>query len=649
MCQIVGFSNTKAPNAIQQTNKTLYQGNTEYNYIYIKLPLAITGNTAVEKQKELTARYFENTKQLYMKLAVKMPEKPGIAGSEMIPVYADIAEYGLVSDDIAYVKVQQLEGGSTPMVQQALQFIKHQLPGKAYPGYDMKDNGDKKSFVLALAGMMQSIAALKMGEDNALKLSSKCKEVETNKSFVRLTHPNFKKYGGGLRVKKVILNDNWNKMTSQYESTYGQEYLYTTTELINGKPAVISSGVAAWEPSIGSYENPHKEIMRFMNHNKGGPYDFGAIEMPLGEIFYPSPMVGYSRVEVLSIHRDTVKNLPTRQVTEFFTTKEFPFKSAHTPLTDPEANVKYEPKAILQLLKLDMKKAVTQSQGFLVDMNDMNGKVKTQSTYSALDSLVPVSFTESFYNVEKAPGNTYTFNHNFPTINSPEGLLNNSLIGRDIELMADFRQHKTETITTNISANFDFFFIGIFPIPLTNLLQPVIYEGMTYRSASILKVVNHYGILDSVVSIDKGSMVSTKNLVYDAETGNPLLTRTNNEHDKAIYNFSYPAHWAYSGMGPAYKNIDAVYENLTFRHGLLENKIDKSIFESGDEMYVFTEKNKGPLKKAPCDVPKLFDLYLQKNTANKIWAVNTAKVGSLTPQVVFMDANGNPYTAEGNP
>ena len=92
-----------------------------------------------------------------------------------------------------------------------------------------------------------------------------------------------------------------------------------------------------------------------------------------------------------------------------------------------------------------------------------------------------------------------------------------------------------------------------------------------YRSAAVLKLVTHYGMLDSVVVIDKGSMVSTKNLVYDAETGNPLLTRTQNAHNKPVYNFSYPAHWAYSGMGPAYKNIDAVYKDLNFEHGILTN------------------------------------------------------------------------------
>jgi hypothetical protein len=667
MCQILGFGDKLNP-ANPSANNRLYSSTTDYDYIYIKLPNAIPITANSNKDKlELAAHYFENTTQIYMKLAVVMPSGsglPGLAGTEMISVYADIDDYGLVPANssvnpgtVAWVRIKRILNGTpgipmpgfgtTPMVQQALQFLKQQLPGKAYPGYDVSESGGVQSVVMALAGMVSAVVSLKMGDDNALKAAHKCREVETDKSFARLTNPTFFKYGGGLRVKSIVISDNWDKMTGQYRSTYGQQYKYTTTELINGAQTIISSGVASWEPSIGGDENPHREIMRYMNHNKGGPYDFGAIEMPLGEMYYPSPSVGYSKVEVLSIHRDTVKNMPTRQVTEFYTTKDFPFKSSCTQLSDPESNVKYAPSAILQLLKLDMKKVITQSQGFLVDMNDMTGKVKIQATYSATDSINPISYTQNYYNVEKATDNTYKFNHYFPTLNKPDGnVVANSIIGRDIELMADFREHKSETITTNINVNFDFFFVGIFPIPLTNLLQPTIYEGMTYRSASLLKIVNHYGILDSVVSVDKGSMVSTKNLVYDAETGNPLLTRTNNEHNKPIYNFSYPAHWAYSGMGPAYQNIDVLYDNLTFRNGVLETQIDMSSFESGDELYAFSEKDKGPAA-GPCDnVYGSCPYNLTKNQSNRIWAVNTAKVGSLTPQWVFMDADGNPYTAQ---
>ncbi|MEO8763046.1 MAG: PA14 domain-containing protein, partial [Ginsengibacter sp.] len=659
MNQIIGFGVTTNPNLNSININRLYNGEVDNDYVYVHLPIPLAVGTNAQKQRELTARYFENTDQLYMKLSVVMPSGrniPGLAGSEVIPVYANIASFGLidssaglVSSTIAWVRVKKVENGMTPMIQQALQFLKQQLPGKAYKGYDLSETSGMKAIVLALGGMIASYKELKVGDDGVLRSAGKCREVEISRSFARLTNPYLKKLGGGIRVKKITINDNWNKMSGEYEATYGQEYRYTTSELINNKLCTISSGVAAWEPSIGGDENPHKEIMRFQNHNVGGPYDFGAIDLPLGEAFYPTPMVGYSRVEVLSIHRDTVKNLPTRQVSEFYTTKDFPFKSSCTSLADPEANVKYEPSPILQLLHLNMQKAITQSQGFLVDMNDMNGKEKIQETYSAIDSITPVSYTQYYYNIEKATDKTYKFNHIFPTISSGEGKVSNSVMGRDIELMADFREHTSQTITTNIHVNFDFFVLGIFPVPIHNLLQPTIYEGTTYRSASLLKIVNHYGMLDSVVSVDKGSMTSTKNLVYDAETGNPLLTRTNNEHNKPVYNFSYPAHWAYSGIGAAYKNIDATFDNLNFSHGKLMNMPAElgDLLESGDELYTLAENNFPVEAVMPCDGSAGSDPWttLSQNTEKKIWAVNTSKASAANHQWIFIDKDGNPYNA----
>jgi hypothetical protein len=655
MCQVLGFgtSETVLPAASELTK--LYANNgVENDKVYIQLPIAITGTGAAGKT-EFAARYLADIKQLYLKLSVTMPMGAGlsgIAGEETIPVYADIADYGLINANTAWIRVSNIGSGQTPMVQAALQFLMRQLPGKAYKGYDLSEDGGFKAIVTAMGGMLKSVGTLFSGELNTLKKDLKCQNVVLNKCFAKLTNPTRNKLGGGHRVKRVVLSDNWDKMTGQMKATYGKEYKYTTTELVNGKLETISSGVASWEPSIGSEENPFREIMRFVDHNKGGPYDYGAIEMPLGEMFYPSASVGYSRVEVLSIHRDTVKNQPTRQVTEYYTNKDFPYKSSCTDLKG-EANAKYEPAKIMQLLRIDMMKGIAQSQGFLVETNDMNGKEKSNATYTVTDPVNPTSYTQYYYNVKQTTDKNYNFHHNFPVISKADGKVSSAVIGRDVEVMTDFREHHSETITSNLSINFDGFIIGFFPIPLTNLLQPVVREGTMYRSAAILKLVTHYGILDSVVSVDKGSMVSTKNLVYDAETGNPLLTRTQNEHNKQIYNFNYPAHWAYSGMGNAYKNIDAVYEKLSFRHGILENPPAGifDILESGDEIYVVKKGNDSLSRQLPCDDPNApYDVWntLRKTETNKIWAVNMQKAGGSNAQWVFMDANGNPYNAPYN-
>jgi len=645
MCPVLGFgtsqSSTPSPLLYASHNGT----QNDYVFIDISAHPINTSESISQQQQDLVARYLQNTTSLYMKLAVIMPSSPGLAGSELLPIYAPIKNYGVVpGGKMAWVQVQPAADGSTPMVHMSIQFIKQQIPGKAYPGYDLSENAGTKAIVLALGNMITSIGSLLGGDDNEIRKQNICQQVDISKSFARLTNPTFCKRGGGLRVKRIVINDNWNAMTKQYDATYGQEYKYTTTELINNKLTTISSGVAAWEPSIGEDENPHKDILSYVDHNKGGPYNYGGVGLPLGEVYYPSPSVGYSRVEVLSIHRDTVKNAPTRQVSEFYTNKDFPFKSSCTDLNgDPEANVSFAPNPILQLLNINREKAITQSQGFLIDMNDMNGKMITQSTYAADDSINPISYTKNFYNVSKTTDSTYSFDHNFPTLDQPNGVITNSVIGRDVELMEDFREHTSQTITTSMDLNFDFFFIGWFPVIIPTMLKPPIVEGTGYRSAAVLKIVNHYGVIDSVETVDRGSMVSTHDLVYDAQTGNPLLTRTNNEHNTPIYNFSYPARWAYSGMGSAYKNIDYTYSGLTFRNGLIENPpadLDMSIFESGDELYVNSTTGKAPASTSCDRSPLVFD------PANKVWAVYTGKVEASPAEMVFMDSIGTPYTAD---
>jgi len=648
MYTIKGFGDTPTPAGGMLTNARLYDNpRKDYEYIYLEVPKAITATDPGAIRAQIGAWYLGNTnktQQLFMKLSVKIDK----GGTEMIPLYATVADYGLVpgnANKVIYIRVSRIESGYTPMVQYTLQFMKNFLPGTAYPGNDVSEQGGIKSIVKAVAGLQRSFVEVFKNGMTLFMAENKCKITTLNQSFVRLTNPDVNKIGGGLRVKKLVIHDNWDKLSAASNgmraSTYGQEYFYTRKEMIGNELKTISSGVASWEPSIGGEENPHREMMTYFNKNKMGPYDYGSVELPLAEMFFPSPSVGYSRVEVRSIHRDTVKNAPGVQVTEFLTNREFPYTSSYTPLEEHNATDEYKSRPLLQLLKIDIRKAVALTQGFKVDMNDMHGRMKKQASYSPDNLIDPVSYTENFYNTYQASDKTYKFNHYFPVVSKPDGIISSNVIGREIEVMTDFRQHTQETISINLNFNLDVINGFVVPIPIPTWFSPVTKEFNTYKSASVLKVVNHYAVLDSVVAVDKGSMVSTKNLVYDAETGNTLLTRTNNEHNRPIYNFSYPAHWAYSGMGLAYKNIDVKYDNLVFRHGKLETPINLSLLESGDEIMVSSYSDNGPVGIVPCDAP----VSLPKNTAKKIWAVYTGKSGSATPQFVFIDANGDPYTA----
>jgi hypothetical protein len=121
-------------------------------------------------------------------------------------------------------------------------------------------------------------------------------------------------------------------------------------------------------------------------------------------------------------------------------------------------------------------------------------------------------------------------------------------------------------------------------------------EQNQFRSVATTKIIQRYGILDSVIHIDKGSKTSTRDLLYDAETGDVVLTRTQNEFNDPVYSFNYPSHWAYDGMGPAYKNIGVVLQHISINSGRVVSGLavpDSTIFCSGDEILVAGKQQTG--------------------------------------------------------
>ncbi len=435
------------------------------------------------------------------------------------------------------------------------------------------------------------------------------------------------------------------------DALYGQEYDYTTTEVIGGQQLLISSGVAAYEPIVGAEENPFREIMHYDDQlHPWGPNERGAIEVPLGEVFYPSPSVGYSKVTVRSIHRNNVKSGVGKTVTEFYTSRDFPTRSDFTSF-DPSSHVRYKSDPILRILKLDVRETITLSQGFRVNTNDMHGKMHKQASYD--EKGTEITYTENIYRMQKTGEREYQFNNNVPSLDGPGKTVKDMRMGKEIEVMTDFREHITKAVTFNMNFNINVNEWGGIPVPVFSIIPPVHYAETGYRSAVVLKVINTFGILDYVKHIDKGSEVNTRDLLYDAETGNVLVTETNNEFNKPVYSFNYPAHWAYQGMGGAYKNIDAVYEHLRFQNGKLTTPgFDFSVFESGDELYVNDLSSRGAMEEPGCypsgpvryiDKPRdpdNTDLYVRK-----LWVLDMRKDPNNTEQkFLFIDKNGEPYS-----
>ncbi|NOT50233.1 MAG: hypothetical protein HOP10_03040 [Chitinophagaceae bacterium] len=648
MYKIAGFG----ASPLSTPTNTLYSNGNDHFYIFIDAPAA--------NKSEVLAKYLEGVNQLFMKLWVLMPRdqyNPSGIYYESVPIYAKIDNYGTVNGNRFWIKVKQDKGKFSPMFYNSMQFMIKNLSSKAYPGSDVKNQGPI-GLLKAIAGMLINVFDLIKGYYETSRLYGRCKTTDLNKSYIRLNTASVKKIGGGLRVKKVTIKDNFNKMTAtpagnnngMPEAEYGQEYDYTTTALIGGQQMTISSGVASYEPAVGAEENPFREIMNYDDRQPLGPNERGAIELPLGEMFYPSPSVGYSKVTVRSIHRDNVKSGVGKTVTEFYTTKDFPTKSDFINF-DGESHVRFKSDPILRMLKIDVREVITLSQGFRLQTNDMNGKMHKQTTLD--EAGKQITYTENIYRIVKTGEQKYSFNNTVPMISKPGDPVVNRLTGKEIEVMTDFREHVTKAVTFNINFNINTNLWGPVPVPVPSIIPPVHYAETGYRSAAALKIINTFGILEKVKHIDKGSEVNTKDLVYDAETGNVLVTETNNEFNKPVYSFNYPAHWAYKGMQGAYKNIDAVYEHIRFQNGKLTTPgFDLNVFESGDELYIKDYSSKGAIEEPGCYpsgpiqyIPKPTDPENPALFVRKIWALDMTKDPNNTEKkFLFIDKEGNPYS-----
>jgi hypothetical protein len=635
--QIAGFGS--GPNSVPGNN--IYtSGSSDNYYVFVNTNIALADTT------ELRIKFLGNNDTVYFKIAVQMPTDMWGSGYEMVPGYGVVEAMGITPGNTHqfWLRFQSIKNES-PFTQSALQFLRLNLPSKAYPGSEEGNDLTFPAAIKMLASGYKEIKNAVNGFDQEARKKGFCQVADTARSFIRLTNPNFKKYGGGYRVKRVELFDNWNKMTGQKEASYGQEYSYTTTEEVNGQNITISSGVASYEPNIGNDENPFHEPIEYAEKLAPlAPVSYQFVEEPVCESFYPSASVGYSRVVVRTINRKA-KSANGWDETAFYTTKDFPTLVEYSVLDD-YSKKRYNPK-LSALLKINAKNYITLSQGFKVELNDMNGKMKSQASYPETDSLHPIKASYYYYKEDNSNAYTKHLNNTVPVVDSLNGHVNqDGIIGKDIEVMVDLREQSSKTIARQFSPNVDIipFFWGLLPIPSFWALPQI--EQTKFRSAATVKVIQRYGILDSVVVIDKGSMVSTKNLVYDGETGDVIVSRTNNEFNDPVFNFNYPAYWAYSGMGPAYKNIDDVFynKNIMCINGKLFNAGDRSdfpvkrYFESGDELWVHSEKE------MPIDPEcSIFNADLT-GISKKLWVMDAAKAIEKSQGLYLIDGAGVPYT-----
>lgn len=418
-------------------------------------------------------------------------------------------------------------------------------------------------------------------------------KILTGKSFIRVSNPEHNKRGGGSRVRSVLINDHWHELSDSNaeNQVYGQLYQYTL-------PSGASSGVASYEPMIGADENPFRMPVEYELNNILAPDEARFIEKPIGESFYPSPSVGYSMVTITdyvpgattaSMSDDAHVNHhgTGKIIQEFYTARDFPTIVDYTSINLSRA--KTNPFSISSLLNINSKDYVTASQGFAIELNDMHGKQKSQAVYKE-GSNDPISSVTYNYQMTQIAGKNRLVNE--VSVIHPDGSVSTGDIGVHFDMVADTRKATTETTGGGASGNTDLFSIPpLIPLlPVPSLWPDYSHEMVVFQNATATKLIQRFAVLSSVRAMDNTSVVETKNLAYDAVTGDVLVTETVNNYDDPVYSLTFPAHWYYEGMGPAYLNINYSSPSLEFIDGVAQVSNAPIYFVPGDEVITSGDK-----------------------------------------------------------
>ena len=561
MFKIAGFSETKtgAPEPF------LY-GNTcnlpdpklcpKYTREYLKLVIPSDYPKPIKDGvlREFNAEDFltsngKRIEELYFKMYVNVENA---FDKEYVFGYADIRGYTPeIIDGYLTIKMKQVDNCNQVSLA-TFNLMQKNFPEVVYRQDRPKELSLGRIFNVLL-GSIRSLRDVAIGINNSLKLRNIGKEIDLNKSWVRLYNPNGFKKGGGYRVKRVIIDDQWSIMAknSYEDSQYGQEYDYTMTDPFG---QTISSGVAEYEPMLGNEENPFRQPEFYDRKKLLVPAEEYYVETPMGETFFPGASVGYRKITVKNLtHENVHRNASGKTVNEFYTAYDFPTISEQ--LSIRVSRIKSS--AASRLFNLENDDYVAATQGYYVELNDMHGKPKANWVYQEEDES-SYSGVEYKYKLERE--NRIASKD---LVIDKTGKIDARYLGVEMDLIADVRHSYSSTVSASPDFNLDAFLIPPLPAPIIiPTVWPTYSNDETSFSSSVMnKVIKRHGLLKETIYHSQKSIVGrTKNLLRDAESGEVLLTETENEFGDALYSFSYPAYWAYDDMSPVYKTMDVVVE-----------------------------------------------------------------------------------------
>ncbi|HTJ11855.1 MAG TPA: hypothetical protein VL547_07515 [Dinghuibacter sp.] len=568
MCPVTGVNNANVANGL-----------TTANSILVTLP------QPVSSQQDLMFRYFQNMTYLFFKVYMDLD---GQGHSEFVPGYAKIQSVQLVNSTTASIQLAPDNisgvGNVNPVTSTGWQFIRSNLPQYAYPGYSNigQPGSDFSKAIKSLATALGNLSELLPNSfPKKAKRNHYSDKIDLTRSFVRLCSPGFRKLGGGARVSRLDISDQWAGMSGTADAktgTYSEVFNYTTqSQDENGNSITISSGVASYEPLIGGEENPFHQPIFYRQNVLLQLDNYYYVEQPYCESFYPAPLVGYSRVTESMVGTGDAASTTGCTVDEFYTAKDYPTQVSALPMQ----KIYGRNSAVIRLLFGKVEHSVGLSQGYSVVNNDMHGKPKANSTYNQSGALIEEN--RYYYRTLNQASEARQLDNHVP-LAEPDGSIRQGTVGQDIQVFTDMREDISNNEGSSVRVSGGLAGLLWFPCPFFFPGPGSNYDHRTYHSACTIKVVSDFAIPDRVVRTINGSTITTQTLLWDAGSGDVVLSQTQNEFDDPVYNLHLPAYWMYDRMGAACRNDGAYLSGIqTDATGRITNGGFAGLLVPGDE------------------------------------------------------------------
>lgn len=528
-------------------------------YFELNRPIPVGPNAKPQLDK-----YFQTRDDIFFKIKINV-KAPSQDKFEYITGYAkyvthDLGDLNAANQyTTAWVELD-LRDGYHPFRVAAWQHLRLTQPELlAHPPFDADPDASAAEEVISaifLLDFVQAAIDLARGFNNTANSNRWAEEIEFNHSYIRLFVPNQRKIGGGSRVRKIEVNDNWADSSPEPSQAIGQVYLYD-------KPDGSSSGVASYEPGLGAEENPFRTAKPFREDlSFSSPYYLYS-EEPSNESYFPGPTVGYSEVRVRSliannvIRKDSTRSIPTSGEIRyhFFTSRDYPTQLDET-LMD---RIPYRTFALKPLIGYSTWDNMTVTQGYSIVTNNMHGKQRKIEHYG-LDNagnIIEIPIKQITYEYTDQhdfllAGDKKCYNKYFQ--DEPLKLLT-GIKSHDFEAFIDVRESETKSIMSGANVNADGFIAGIIPLTIPTVWPNASRNESITRTVVLNKVMTRKYQLKKITVQESGAEVLTENLLYDAISGEQIIASINNQFGQKQYDYKSSAYWNYPGMGPAFRNL----------------------------------------------------------------------------------------------